>query len=328
MWALFASGSHAHPAMGKDEIDGAVRVDGNAAWWCFCAGSFACLLAGFNYTFGEWSPILKKSLQLSQEQLETLALAKDLGGLLNLDAGYVTNRFGPHVSVAVGTSSLTVSSLLVFQAVSQWSMSFPAMILLCAIFGHSMAYCDNAAISTSVANFPKHKGSAVGLMKAMEGLTVAIANTIFYSFYSEQDVVLFPVCIAATSLCVGLVSVPLIAATNRQVEEDDRRVTGKFSFLTVGLLLCTAFCGVAIYTKAYSWPTALVALIALLMGLLALTVASPCDDREGSSRLVEHRESGRPNISTWTMLQNLVSFWHQKHSKTPVLHSVIVLSSM
>lgn len=87
----------------------------NGAWWTFCAGSFTCFLTGFTYTFGEWSPVVKHSFSYSQvpcprpflkatwqAQLDTLALAKDLGNFISMDAGFTTNRYGAHVSVAVG----------------------------------------------------------------------------------------------------------------------------------------------------------------------------------------------------------------------------------
>ena len=68
------------------------------------------------------------------------------------------------------------SSVLIFLSLHH-EVPFGAMIALFCVFGHSMSFCDNAGIATSVRNFWQHKGSAVGLMKAMEGLTAAVINT-------------------------------------------------------------------------------------------------------------------------------------------------------
>ena len=75
-----------------------------------------------------------------------------------------------------GSLLLSSSSVLIFLSLSS-QPAFPLMVLLFALFGHSMSFCDNAGIATSVKNFSQHKGSAVGLMKAMEGLTAAVVNT-------------------------------------------------------------------------------------------------------------------------------------------------------
>ncbi|CAJ1381361.1 unnamed protein product [Effrenium voratum] len=176
-------------------------------------------------------------------------------------------------------------------------------ILLFGLFGHSMGFCDNAGISTSVRNFPQHKGSAVGLMKAMEGLTAAVANTVFFSFLGDNDMEYFPLAIAFTGLAVGLTAAPIIRWANDISQEEEKVVSRKFSFLTVALLAYTGFCGVVVYLKAYSWPIALVAAL-LPFGLLLLTRSSSRQSLHPGS-LLARREVERPDISAWQMLQKV-----------------------
>jgi len=275
------------------------NVLSNGAWWTFCAGSFTCFLTGFTYTFGEWSPVVKTSFRYSQAQLDTLALAKDLGNFISMDAGYTTNRFGAHVSVAVGTLVLASASVLIFLSLGR-DVPFAAMIVLFAIFGHSMGFCDNAGITTSVRNFPRNKGSAVGLMKAMEGLTAAVINTVFFSFCSDQQLNLFPLWIAGITLATGLFAVPMIAMANRPVEEEESRVAFKFRILTGALLVYTAFCGIVVDRKAYILPVALVAVLAPF-GLFLLTAKGSVPDVQ---ILQDHapQRSHRPDVSAWEML--------------------------
>ncbi|CAL1155671.1 unnamed protein product [Cladocopium goreaui] len=272
----------------------------NGAWWTFCAGTFTCFLTGFTYTFGEWSPAIKSSFRYSQAQLDTLALAKDLGNFISMDAGFTTNRFGAHVSVAVGTLVLATSSAFIFLSLGH-DVPFAAMIVLFAIFGHSMSFCDNAGISTSVKNFPQSKGSAVGLMKAMEGLTAAVINTVFFSFCSDAQLNYFPLWIAGSTLGTGLFAVPLIAMTDSPVEEDEHRVSSKFRFLTGALLVYTAFCGIVVYLKAYILPVAVVAVL-MPLGLFLLTMGGSASPRAQSLLDNGQQRSDRPNLSAWEML--------------------------
>ena len=246
-----------------------------STWLTFCAGCFGCSLAGFGYTFGEWSPVVQKAFHYSQEQLDILAMAKDLGGFISIDAGYVTYRFGARMSLAIGILALLVSSMLIFLSVGGGA-PFPTMIMFFAIFGHSLSYCDNAAISTNFTGFPRHKGSAVGLMKATEGLTGALANAIFYGFFSQEEMNLFPLFIATTSLVIGLLAVPLMAiATNQNAEEEnDERISRKFSLLTVALIMYTGLCGIIMCTRAYSLPMAVFVMLCPL-GLFLLTLRGP-----------------------------------------------------
>jgi len=272
----------------------------NGAWWTFCAGSFTCFLTGLTYTFGVWSPVVKKAYSYSQAELDTLALAKDLGNFICMDAGLVTNRYGPHVSVAAGSLVLTLSCIAIYLAIGSGSVPFPLMIILFGLFGHSMGYCDNAGISTSVKNFPEHKGSAVGLMKAMEGLTAAVVGTVFYSISSDEDLEAFPLCMAFLASGVGVCSAPAIAFTNSLVKEDADTVSKKFFCLTVALLAYTAFCAVVAYNKAYTMPVALV--VALLpCGLFLLA----CRGRVAESTVNAATSIERPNVSAWEMLHSV-----------------------
>ncbi|CAE7520101.1 NFD4 [Symbiodinium sp. CCMP2456] len=272
----------------------------NGAWWTFCAGSFTCFLTGLTYTFGVWSPAVKTAYGYSQAELDTLALAKDLGNFICMDAGLVTNRYGAHVSVAGGSLVLTLSCIAIYLAIGSGSVPFPFMIILFGLFGHSMGYCDNAGISTSVKNFPEHKGSAVGLMKAMEGLTAAVVGTVFYSISSDEDLEAFPLCMAFLALGVGVCSAPAIAFTNSLAKEDANTVSKKFSCLTVALLAYTALCAVVAYNKAYTLPVALV--VALLpCGLFLLACRGR--DAESTGNAVTNIE--RPNVSACKMLHSL-----------------------
>ncbi|CAE7357472.1 NFD4 [Symbiodinium natans] len=274
------------------------RTVRNGAWWTFCAGSFTCFLTGFTYTFGVWSPVVKRAYSYSQAQLDTLALAKDLGNFICMDAGLVTNRYGAHISVAGGTLVLTLTCVAIYLAIGNGSVPFPAMIILFGLFGHSLGFCDNAGISTSVRNFPEHKGSAVGLMKAMEGLTAAVVGTVFYSVYSDEDLDAFPLWLAFMALGIGAFSVPLIACTNSPDKEDAQTVSKKFSVLTVALLVYTAFCAVVAYNKAYTLPVALV--VALLpWGLFALACKG---GQNGFEPAGQRNRIERPNLSAWEML--------------------------
>ncbi|CAE7461052.1 MCH1 [Symbiodinium pilosum] len=203
------------------------------------------------------------------------------------------------MSVAGGTIALFATCIAIYLSIGSGSVPFPLMIILFGIFGHSLGYCDNAGISTSVQNFSEHKGSAVGLMKAMEGLTAAVVSTVFYSIYSDEDLDTFPLWLAFMALGVGAFSVPLIAFTNSPDKEDAETVSKKFSFLTVALLAYTAFCAVVAYNKAYTLPVAM-AVAVLPFGLFALACRADSGAHSSSDAVVAIQ---RPNLSAWEMIQ-------------------------
>eukprot|EP00930_Biecheleria_cincta_P010824 TRINITY_DN11316_c0_g1_i1.p1 TRINITY_DN11316_c0_g1~~TRINITY_DN11316_c0_g1_i1.p1 ORF type:complete len:563 (-),score=106.29 TRINITY_DN11316_c0_g1_i1:85-1773(-) len=270
----------------------------NGAWWTFCAGSFSCFLTGMTYTYGAWSPAVKKAYDLSQTDLNNLALAKDLGGFLCVDSGLVSSRCGPHVTLALGSLGTVVSSIAIWASLDG-KTPYSVMVLLFLLFGHSLGYNDNAGIASSVANFPRQKGNAVGLMKALEGLTAAVMGTAFYTFFDAQtQLSYYPLLLALTASLIGFLAAPIMRVTSSPVTEEDSVVSKKFFLLTVSLLCYTCFCAVIGYAEFYNPATFAISFLGLFCMFILV--------RRGRSGMEES--------------MNLLVNYPEKHQSSPEQH--------
>eukprot|EP00931_Biecheleriopsis_adriatica_P105440 TRINITY_DN80002_c0_g1_i1.p1 TRINITY_DN80002_c0_g1~~TRINITY_DN80002_c0_g1_i1.p1 ORF type:complete len:518 (-),score=72.57 TRINITY_DN80002_c0_g1_i1:61-1614(-) len=272
------------------------------AWWTFAIASWVCFLTGLTYTFGAWSPALKETFRYSQEELGHLALAKDVGNFVVMDAGLITAKFGAHTTAAFGTTLLATSSLYLWHSIKgDGNVPFGVMVFVFWLFGHGLGACDNAAISTSVKNFPNHKGSGVGLMKALEGITGAAMGTIFYTTFGTEQGGSYPLVIAVAAMIVGVLAVPLMKMTNSPVDEPDIIVGMKFRILALGLCCFITFCAFVAYSKAYN-PITMAVSIAFLGALFLFVVpvgaSHGANDDSSSGRDVE--EHGEIDLSSET----------------------------
>lgn len=227
---------------------------------------------------------MKHAYGYSQTELSTLALAKDIGHFVCMDAGFVSSKFGTHVTLAMGSMAMFLSCLAIWMSLKS-EVPYWLMIILFWTYGQGMGFADNAGITSSILNFSKRKGNAVGLMKALEGLPAAVMGTIFYTFFdSKEELGQYPLLLAFTALVIGCVATPMMMLTNRPSDEHDSVVGRKFTILTVGLLCYTIFCAVVGYTKSYNYFTTSVELLALLsLLLLVLPVGETTTKSEGAT---------------------------------------------
>jgi len=288
----------------------------NGAWWSFFVGCLACFLAGLIYAFGTWSPALKSTFNYSQEQIGTLALARDIGLFVAMDAGLLTARCGPHWTLGAASLMLVTSNLFIWVAFRSGEVPFFVMIIAFWLFGHSLGWADNAGITTGVKNFPRQKGKAVGLMKALEGIAAAVTNTLFYSFFSgHNETENYPLLQAVVGGAIGLVGTPIMLKTNALADESDSVLSGKFSILTVWLLCYVIFCAVIGNLKSYNVATLVVAVAGLLgISFLAWPIGSTTGEEETHevedqlAPMSSCREAGRRDVSALEMLK-MIDFY-------------------
>jgi len=255
---------------------------------------------------------VKHAYQYSQSELEGLALAKDVGSFLCMDVGWINARFGPHVTMALGCLAIAVSCSCIGAAAVTGDFPYTLMLMLFWIWGHGMSACDNSGISTAITNFPRHKGTACGLMKAMEGITAAVMNTIFYTFSDKDHLEYYPMFLASTGLSFGVLLVPVMYKTNQPALESDIVIEKKFSCLTVALLCYIVFSGIIGYFKYYNYvtlATAALCLCSLFLITLPMTPVGTDDADEASAGSVRapHTFSGVDMLVS-SMLKTL-DFW-------------------
>lgn len=255
---------------------------------------------------------MKQAYQYSQSQLEGLALAKDVGSFLCIDIGWISARFGPHVTMALGCFAIAASCSCIGAATFTGECPYIFMIVLFWVWGHGMSACDNSGISTGITNFPRHKGVACGLMKALEGITAAVTNTIFYTFSDKDHLQYYPMLLAGIALSVGVLLAPVMYKTNQPILEPDRVVGKKFSFLTVALICYIVGSGIIGYFKYYTYVT-MTAAVLFLCSLFLITLPMTPLEAHGADD-VSSGSAGAPQVCSGidmlvtAMLQTL-DFW-------------------
>ncbi|KAH8055633.1 hypothetical protein JL722_7972 [Aureococcus anophagefferens] len=101
-------------------------------------------VGGLMYAFGIYSARLKSKFSLSQEQLDAISISSSLGSNVGVHWGLLTDAAGPSAA-------------------------------LCAALGTAMCGSDVASMTTIAKAFPQNRGRATGLVKAMVGLSAALA---------------------------------------------------------------------------------------------------------------------------------------------------------
>eukprot|EP00928_Gymnodinium_smaydae_P085014 TRINITY_DN68311_c0_g1_i1.p1 TRINITY_DN68311_c0_g1~~TRINITY_DN68311_c0_g1_i1.p1 ORF type:complete len:518 (+),score=23.85 TRINITY_DN68311_c0_g1_i1:213-1556(+) len=227
-----------------------------------------------------------------------------------MDAGWLTGRLGPHVTLALGSLSMLVGSISIWASVhSGWKVPYEVLLLSFWLFGHGLGYLDNAGISTSVRNFSNHMGTAVGLMKALEGITSAVMGMAFYTFFSAPSGLSeYPLLLAIAALVVGLISTPIMTIANEPSIEADVVVARKFKVLMAGLLCFVLLSAVIVTQKLYCWTTFGLS-ITMLCSMFLLVLPMRSDDMHSSGHSASPPAraigSSRPNLSVGRMLRTL-----------------------
>jgi hypothetical protein len=139
------------------------------------------------YTFGLYGAALKKSLQLSQSQLDTISSANFCAGLLSWIPGLIVDRFGPRFALSFG-GMLGTSSLISYWVVARKFIQLDRMTIVptLSLLG-VLIFASSALITGSVFKIivgtcgPGSKGSAVGAAKGFVGLGAGVYLCLFQS---------------------------------------------------------------------------------------------------------------------------------------------------
>ena len=215
--AEFASRREAVVAYGRSQA--LMPVDGTrwevSRWVVLVASLAAEICGGAMYAFGVYSEQLRITLSYSQTQLQSLALASNIGSFCNIPSGIVQDRCGTRITVLCGVAvNFAGYFLLWLVATERMQVQFPFVFAISVMWGNGSGWFDTAVITTNMANFPTERGVVVGLLKSFFGLSSALLSLIFYAFFnplgapaSADTFILF---LAVGLSAVGLAIVPVV----------------------------------------------------------------------------------------------------------------------
>ena len=160
----------------------------------------AMTTGGTTYAFGLYGDALKKSLHLSQSQLDTISTAFFVSGIFSWIPGLIVDRKGTKFGIICGgllgctclTSYWMVATLRV--KLQTQSLLVTTLSILGIFIFASCALITGSVFKVLVANCPTSKGSAVGVAKGFVGLGSGVYAMLFESLGLPSTLDFLPMC--------------------------------------------------------------------------------------------------------------------------------------
>ncbi|CAL8464603.1 g4138 [Coccomyxa elongata] len=225
-------------------------------WLTLSASTLLQCSAGVSYCFSVYSSQLKDALGYNQTQIE--GLASPLMALLVVGwlPGFAYDRLrhrrhlGPRLVLLWGLLEHFCGYCGLWLAASgRLALPYWAMVALTVMAFNGSNWIDTACIATNVHNFPHDRGTVVGVLKSLVGLSASVYTSVYVAAF-RPDALSFLLLIAAAPTVIGLCAMPFFNALPDGVDGDDdnAKTTGvRFGVamnvvITLGLYqLCT--CG-------------------------------------------------------------------------------------
>jgi hypothetical protein len=197
-------------------------------------------ISGNNYTFSNYSHSLKTLMGLTQLQLNSLSVAKDVGKAFGLLAGLASDRVPTWLLLAIGS----VEGLLGYGA--QWlvvsrtvaPLPYWQMCVFLCLGGNSTTWMNTAVLVTCIRNFRRSRGPVSGLLKGYVGLSTAIFTGVCSALFAD-DPASFLVMLAVVPAAVCAVAALFLreGPAAAKDEEDDGRCFAAINSLAVAIAL-------------------------------------------------------------------------------------------
>ena len=254
----------------------------------FVAGMFVVSLTSGNYAFSVFSGALKHTLDLSQEDLDSIGVYPYLAGLFTWTGGVLNDRCGARTACIVGSLAMA-ASLVAYWAVATRRIPLGlAGVEIALVAAYSGVTLAGGAITAGVfcsinANFPTERGLAVGIAKAWVGLSGGILTQLYVGFVGKPDdrrsTLNFVLLMAAMALFAGAVPSAFVAV-HKQLPRAEPALRGKFAFCFLvvlsmaALVTVSALFGDALPQHDRRWFAT--AILAVLLSLVIVPAPWPC----------------------------------------------------
>ncbi|KAL7257409.1 hypothetical protein ACSBR1_003666 [Camellia fascicularis] len=176
-------------------------------WVGFVTAVWVQAISGNNYTFSNYSDAIKSLMALTQLQLNTLSVAKDVGKAFGIFAGLASDRLPTPVILLIGSIEGFIGYGVQWLVVSQKIKPLPywQMCIFLCMGGNSTTWMNTAVLVTCIRNFRKNRGPVSGILKGYVGLSTAIFTDLCTALFSDDPstfllmlaIVPFLVCLAA-----------------------------------------------------------------------------------------------------------------------------------
>eukprot|EP00939_MAST-03C_sp_MAST-3C-sp1_P002313 g2313.t1 len=284
-----------------------VRRREDERWRALLASFFVGSVTGVQYAFGVYSDALKSEFNLKQHQVDTISSFYFIGGSLSFFMGFANDMYGPRVVTGFG-GVVTTLSILSEWLIARNKLPFNIEVTESNVVGMLSAAnfiwaIGNAAMtapafSTAIRNFPKKRGTVVGICKGAVGiigglLTMAWAGFFFVPDSNKHtiDYLLAVVLYVTMSACFGVFFIRVVPQKTENEATFDRLHERRIKFSYVNLFLLCIVVVVAAATESSDGATlrlmfaiCIVVLVCSFFGVFAIRQGRVAGDTaEGNS---------------------------------------------
>lgn len=234
------------PLDDESVIDGELKS--NIPSLC-CAFLASLTTGGTTYAFGLYGATLKRTLHLSQSQLDTISTATFCAGLFSWVPGLIVDRFGTRFSLAAG-GIISALSLIAYWAVARQFVIVEWIVMTLSFLG-VVIFLSSALVTGSVFKIivgtcgGGTKGTAVGIAKGYVGLGAGVYACLFEAIRteSESDLDFLPMAAFFSIFVVTIPSLLLMPSHHEFVSKSltDHSMPLHFKTLYCSLIIMAAF---------------------------------------------------------------------------------------
>eukprot|EP01117_Protostelium_nocturnum_P013593 TRINITY_DN5090_c0_g2_i1.p1 TRINITY_DN5090_c0_g2~~TRINITY_DN5090_c0_g2_i1.p1 ORF type:complete len:480 (-),score=100.47 TRINITY_DN5090_c0_g2_i1:44-1483(-) len=172
----------------------------------------ACLLAiayGCGTLWGLYSPYLKDTLSLSQQQLDLALTLYIFGaGVLSIATGVFYDKFGARPTLLLGGIFTVFPFVWYYLQCNGFIKNIPGItVSVSVVEGLGVDAIYMAFFGSSLANFPSAKARISGILYAIDGLSTAFFSMVDQFFFKNnvEGFFLFIIFFVTVSVVIGLV---------------------------------------------------------------------------------------------------------------------------